>query len=157
MAGNSHLRMRPAVRRSPSSTRRWRSVSLLSAIRLAVTSRSARATAVHPDIEIVGVVKESKHGSVREKKQPFVYLPYAQESHLGRITFYLRTEQELAALAPALRREVQQRDSNLPLFELKTLEGQVDESMFADRFLTTLSICFGLLAAGARRDWGCMA
>jgi predicted permease len=106
-----------------------------------------RGNAVRPNIEIVGVVKESKHSNVRDEAYPFVYLPYAQKDDLGRITFYLRTEQDLAALAPLLRREVNRRDSNLPIYDLKTLQQQADESIFADRFLTFLSVCFGLLAA----------
>ncbi len=103
--------------------------------------------AVRPDIEIVGVVKDSKHATLREQARPFVYLPYAQATDPGRMTFYLRTEQDVAAIAPALRREVQRRDSNLPIYDLKTLRQQADESLFADRFLTFLSICFGSLAA----------
>jgi predicted permease len=100
-----------------------------------------------PDIEIVGVVKDSKHGDVREEIRPFAYLPYAQETDLGRITFYARTDQDVASIAPSLRREVARRDDNLPIYNLKTLRRQADESLFADRFLTFLSICFGLLAA----------
>jgi putative ABC transport system permease protein len=102
---------------------------------------------VRPDIEIVGVVKDSKHGAVREETRPFAYLPYAQETGLGRITFYARTDQDVSAIAPSLRREVERRDNNLPIYDLKTLRRQADESLFADRFLTFLSICFALLAA----------
>ena len=102
---------------------------------------------VRPDIEIVGVVKDSKHATVREEKRPFAYLPYSQEKELGSITFYARTDQDVGAIAPLLRREVARRDNNLPIYDLKTLRQQADESLFADRFLTFLSICFGSLAA----------
>jgi len=57
------------------------------------------------------------------------------------------TEQDIASLAPSLLREVQRRDTNLPIYELKTLQQQTDESIFAYRFLMFLSVCFGLLAA----------
>jgi putative ABC transport system permease protein len=102
---------------------------------------------IRPDIEIVGVVKDSKHATVREEKRPFAYLPYAQETNLGRITFYARTDQDVVSIAPSLRREVAQRDNNLPIYDLKTLRQQTNESLFSDRFLTFLSICFGSLAA----------
>jgi len=102
---------------------------------------------VHPDIQIVGVVKDSKHGSVREKARPFVYIPYSQQKTIGRLTFYIKTQQGLGQIASTLRREVQQLDPNLPVFELKTLEQQIDESLFADQFLTSLSLSFALLAA----------
>ncbi|MGH9940720.1 MAG: ABC transporter permease [Blastocatellia bacterium] len=102
---------------------------------------------VRPDIQIIGVVKDSKHATAREQARPFAYLPYAQETGLGKITFYARTDQDVASIAPALRREVGRLDNNLPIYELKTLRQQADESLFADRFLTFLSVCFGLLAA----------
>ena len=102
---------------------------------------------VRPDIEIVGVVKDSKHANVRDKVGPFVYLPYSQLKTLGNITFYVKTRQDVGAMATGLRREVQRMDANLPVFDLKTLERQIDESLFADKFLTFLSMCFALLAA----------
>ena len=102
---------------------------------------------VHPDIEIVGVVKDSKHAKVRDKVGPLVCLPYSQFKTVGNITFYVKTRQDLGAVATSLRREVQRLDGNLPVFDLKTLEGQIGESLFADKFLTFLSMCFALLAA----------
>jgi predicted permease len=102
---------------------------------------------VRPDIEIVGVVKDSKHATVRDKGGPFVYLPYSHLKTLGRITFYVKTRQDVGSMATGLRREVQRMDANLPVFNLKTLERQIDESLFADKFLTLLSMCFALLAA----------
>ena len=102
---------------------------------------------IKPDIQIVGVVKDSKHGTVREKGGPFAYLPYSQLKTLGNITFYVKTRQDVATMATTLRREVQNLDGNLPVSELKTMERQIDESLFADTFLTFLSLCFALLAA----------
>jgi predicted permease len=106
---------------------------------------------VRPDIEIVGVVKDSKHAGVRDKVGPFVCLPYSQPTSqfktVGRITFYVKTRQDPGVVATSSRREVQRLDANLPVFDVKTLEGQIDESLFADKFLTFLSMCFALLAA----------
>jgi predicted permease len=102
---------------------------------------------VHPDIEIVGVVKDSKHATVRDKVGPFVYIPYSQFKTVGNMTFYVKTRQELGATAALLRREVQRLDGNLPIYDMKSLERQIDESLFNDRFLTLLSMSFALLAA----------
>jgi predicted permease len=102
---------------------------------------------IRPDIEIVGVVKDSKHATVRDRVKPFVYIPYSQMKTLGNITFYVKTNQDVGTMAAALRREVQRLDANLPVFDLKTLEQQIDELLFAEKFLTLLSICFALLAA----------
>lgn len=102
---------------------------------------------VRPDMQIVGVVKDSKHASVREQAKPFVYIPYSQFAQLGDITFYVKTKQAVGAMTAALRSEVQGLDANIPIFSLKTLEQQIDESLFADNFLTMLSISFAGLAA----------
>jgi predicted permease len=102
---------------------------------------------VRPDIEIVGVVKDSKHATVRDKGGPFVYLPYSQFKTAGNITFYVKTRQELGVTAALLRHEVQRLDGNLPIYDMKPLERQIDDSLFNDRFLTLLSMSFALLAA----------
>jgi putative ABC transport system permease protein len=101
---------------------------------------------VKPDIEIVGVVKDSKHATVREEIRPFAYQPYTQQPGLGSATFYVRSQQPAAALVPLLRREVQRLDANLPVYELKTVETVIGESLFGDRLVTWLSLCFGALA-----------
>jgi predicted permease len=102
---------------------------------------------VHPDIEIVGVVKDSKTTDLRQELRAFVYIPYTQDTHFGNVTFYVRTNLEPLALAATLRKTVQSVDSNLPVFQMKTLDQQVDEIAFSERLLTFFSLCLGLLAA----------
>ena len=102
---------------------------------------------VHPDIEIVGVVKDSKQVSVRDQQTPFAYTPYSQSPNFGDATFYVRTSQDPAALGSALRQVVQKYDSSLPVHDMKTLAEQVDDIEFSDRLLTFFSLCLGLLAA----------
>ena len=103
--------------------------------------------AVKLDIEIVGIVKNSKHSTVRQEDRPFVCMPYAQRPTLGQATFYLRSTLPLATLAPAARDVVRRIDAELPVFGVKTLARQLDESLYGERLLMALSICFGVLAA----------
>jgi putative ABC transport system permease protein len=98
-------------------------------------------------MEVVGVVKDSKHENVRDAIKPFVYTPYAQMAKLGHLTFYLRTVQAPDALVGALRAEVQRQAPNVPVVDLKTLYAQIQESLYAENVLAALSSCFGLLAA----------
>jgi predicted permease len=102
---------------------------------------------VHPDIEIVGVVKDSKNTDLRQELRPLVYIPYSQDKAFGNATFYVRTNLEPTALGSTLRKTVQGADANLPVFEMKTLDQQVDEIAFSERLLTFFSLCLGLLAA----------
>src|ERR1700732_323151 len=46
-----------------------------------------------------------------------------------------------------LRKTVQTADGNLPVFDLKTLDQQLDEIAFSERLLTFFSLCLGVLAA----------
>ncbi|HEV8253237.1 MAG TPA: ABC transporter permease, partial [Vicinamibacteria bacterium] len=98
------------------------------------------------DIAVVGVVKEGKFSSLREEPLRFVYVPYAQRGHLSDVTFYLRTAGEASALAEPARRLVRELDPTLPVFALKTMRAQVDESLFVERTVAVLSAAFGLLA-----------
>jgi predicted permease len=102
---------------------------------------------VKPDIEIVGLVKDNKHSSVRSQIVPFAYMPYSQDKTLGDMTFYVRTERDPDGMAAPLREAFTNFDANLPVYNLKTLEAQASEILFNDRLLTELSLCFALLAA----------
>jgi predicted permease len=102
---------------------------------------------VKPDIEIVGVVKDTKEVNVRDNARPYFYRPYAQFGKLFGMTFYVRTNQDPLLIANDLRQTVRQQDANLPVYELKTVSRVVDEDLFAERVIAGLSSSFGALAA----------
>ncbi|MGC1911222.1 MAG: FtsX-like permease family protein, partial [Candidatus Acidiferrales bacterium] len=102
---------------------------------------------VHPDTEIVGVVADSKHSSVREQIKPFVFYPYSQDPLLEDATFYVRTGQQPAALIGTLKKTVAKFDASLPLFNAMSLDDQVDQSVYSDRLLTFFSLSLAALAA----------
>jgi predicted permease len=97
-------------------------------------------------IEVVGVVKDSKQSDLRDTPEPFAYYPYAQHESIMRMTFYIRTSQGAAVLGPVLREEVRRADGNLPVFDMKTIEQQIDEDVFAERLVSVLATFFGMLA-----------
>jgi predicted permease len=99
-----------------------------------------------PDIEIVGVVRDAKHGTLREPPQRFVYVPIAQSEALENLTFYLRSTIDVGAASPVIRRIVRRVDPALPVLDLQTLETTIDESLFVDRLIAGLSAAFGALA-----------
>jgi putative ABC transport system permease protein len=74
-------------------------------------------------------------------------VPYSQSEHAGNATFYARTNQDPEALTATVRNVVQGLDSNLPVYDVKTLTAQVDEIVFTDRLVTIFSLCLGLLAS----------
>ena len=103
---------------------------------------------VQYDTEIVGVVADSKYTSLREENQRHVYHPFLRyPQQIGRMTFYVRREQPPDVLLSAIRAEIRTMDPNLPLFEVRTLDDQVNLSISNERLLASLSIGFSALAA----------
>ena len=102
---------------------------------------------VRPNIEIVGVVKDARHHGVADKPRQMVYEPYLQDPHLGQLTFYLRTTQPTDRISSVVHQEVQRLDPSLPVIGLKTLETQINESLFGERLVAFLSLGFAGLAA----------
>ncbi|HVX65586.1 MAG TPA: ABC transporter permease [Bryobacteraceae bacterium] len=93
--------------------------------------------------EVVGVVGNMRHDSLRETPEPFVYFVHEQAPP-DRSYIYMRGYgRELAAAARAAVREV---DSNLPLTDVKTLQARVDRSLFTERAVAVLAAAFGFLA-----------
>ncbi|HKD14496.1 MAG TPA: ABC transporter permease [Candidatus Angelobacter sp.] len=101
----------------------------------------------HPDMEIVGVVAQSKHTNVRTKPQLFAYLPYAQDTELNELTFYVRSTQDPSAVTSMVTKTVAGFDSGLPVYHLRLLVDQINETVFSDQLMASLSVCLGLLAA----------
>ncbi len=98
------------------------------------------------DIEIIGVAKDTKYSSLRNEEFNLVYVPYLQNPTPGYISVDVRTAATPEAVMPAIRREIARVDSNLAVWDLKTMETQVNESLFAERLIAILCAAFGALA-----------
>jgi predicted permease len=97
------------------------------------------------DIEIAGVVADTRYESLRDEIPREVYLCNPQWPQNGMVA-YVRTSRDPAAAFGAIRAAVRELDPNLPVYNLKTLERQLDESLVAERMIATLSTAFGILA-----------
>lgn len=99
------------------------------------------------EVEIVGIVKDAKATSIKEQTPRTFYVPFLQDPSSWReTTFQVRTASEPLDVVAAIRREVQAVEPNLPVFRIKTLDQQVDESLGEERLVTTLASLFGVLA-----------
>ena len=94
-------------------------------------------------IEIVGVVEDSLYEGPREGVRRQVFVPFRGSSAA---TIYLRAQTASAAAYDVVRRELRQVDASMPIFRMKTLQGQLDETLLTDRLVALLSAGFGLLA-----------
>jgi predicted permease len=98
------------------------------------------------DILIVGVVKDMKVGDLKEKPRPWTFTALLQNKTPGATTFYVRTARNPLAMGQAASQAVRRLDPSLPVYDLKTVEAQIDETHFLDRLLAWLSVAFGVLA-----------
>jgi len=98
------------------------------------------------DIEIVGVVRDTKYESMREEVPLEVYRPYHQVDFVIGMFAYLRTARRPEQAFSGIRRVVNDLDPNIPIFQMKTLETQMEESLITERLVATLSSGFGILA-----------
>src|SRR4051812_28023072 len=95
------------------------------------------------DIEIIGVVADSLYEGPREGVRRQVFVPnYGKNSAV----FYVRTQSAAASAYSLVRNEVKRLDAGMPIYSLKTLESQLDETLLTDRLIALLSAGFGLLA-----------
>jgi predicted permease len=99
-----------------------------------------------PDIEIIGIARDSKYESMRDEIPVEVYQPYQQQGFVLGMAAYVRTARQPEQVFSAIRQTVNRMDPNLPVFQMKTLEKQMDESLITERLVATLSSAFGFLA-----------
>jgi len=98
------------------------------------------------DIEIVGLVKDAKYNSVKDDVPPVYFRPWAQDSTTGFLNFYVRTAMEPRQIMRTIPAIMAQIDPTLPVEDLKTLPRQVQENVYLDRVISTLSASFAALA-----------
>jgi predicted permease len=96
-------------------------------------------------MQVVGVAKDSKYQSVRETPKPFFYVPRRQNFSRGAL-LYIRTRLSPETMATALTREVRALDPALALYEVITVQEQVDRSTSPQRVAVTLVGTLGGLA-----------
>jgi predicted permease len=98
-------------------------------------------------VEIVGVVADTKYNSQRTEMEPLLYTPWLQEpKEIGEMYFSLRTSGEPTALASAVRQVVHDADSNLPVTEVSSQVARSQQSLGQERLYARLLTFFGGLA-----------
>jgi macrolide transport system ATP-binding/permease protein len=96
-------------------------------------------------VQVVGVAADTKYASMRENPKPFFYVPLRQDFVRGP-GLNIRTTQPLQTIQAAVTREVRAIDNNLALYEMITLQEQVDRSTSPQLVAVTLVAILGGLA-----------
>jgi predicted permease len=97
------------------------------------------------DIEIIGVVNDTRYESLRADIPQEVYIAEHQNPAYGRVV-YVQTDRDTAGIMGAIRAAVHDIDAGVPVITMKTFEGQIKESLVTERLIATLSTIFGVLA-----------
>ena len=101
----------------------------------------------HPEqkIEIVGVVKDVRHRSLRESSSPAFYLPLLRAPGRG-ISFALRATSDAGALFGSLRRVAREVDPAMQVRDVRSLNEVVNNALHQERVLAQLGGFFSLFA-----------
>jgi putative ABC transport system permease protein len=95
--------------------------------------------------EIVGVVGNIKHRRLDAEIKPELYETYAQFPR-NFMSVVARTRVEPSSLIAPIRGEVLSLDKDQPVFEIKTMEARVAETLAQGRFVMSLLTIFAALA-----------
>ncbi|HEY7183771.1 MAG TPA: ABC transporter permease [Blastocatellia bacterium] len=99
------------------------------------------------EIEIVGVVADTKYNSQRRDIEPLLYTPWRQENIMfGGANFALRTTGDPTALAASARQAVRELDGNLPVTEISSQEARSQRTLGQERLYARLLSFFGAVA-----------
>src|SRR6266446_2010388 len=96
-------------------------------------------------MQVVGVARDSKYQSVGEAPKPFFYVSRRQNFSVGG-GLYIRTPLRPETIGMSLAREVHALDGNLALYEVITLQEQLDRSTSPQMVAVTLVGILGGLA-----------
>jgi putative ABC transport system permease protein len=99
-----------------------------------------------PLYQVVGVVRNTKYGELREDFKPIAFLPMAQDDNPGAgATFVLRTSAPLGGIFRAATAAVAEVHPGIGI-RFSVLTMQLKESLMRDRLMAALAGAFGLLA-----------
>ena len=95
---------------------------------------------------VIGVVRDSKHLSVRESAQPFAFVPLSQPVNpISRLTLSVASATPGPAIARAVADEVRAIYPNTLVSDVIGVEAQVDETLMSERLLSTLATGLAVL------------
>jgi predicted permease len=97
------------------------------------------------DYEIIGIVKNAKYESLRERPHPAAYFPHSQNvTYLPNLE--VRFSGDAAQVTQQVRQAIEEVARDVPIGEVSTLSDEVDHSVSKYRLVAQLSAFFGLLA-----------
>ncbi len=97
-------------------------------------------------MRVVGLTKDVKHYGLEQPMRPGVYAPYGRARSTGMFGV-VHTQGDPVSLIPAIREIVRAADSDLPIYDIKTMPQRVRASMFLRFIFSWMFAAFGVIAA----------
>jgi predicted permease len=104
-----------------------------------------RVTIAKRPFQVVGVAGDGKYRAITDQPKPMIYVALDQWYWPDNV-LHVRTTGDAAAIVPALQTAIRSLDSNIPLFDVRTIEQHLEISLFVQRMVASLLGAFGVLA-----------
>jgi len=96
-------------------------------------------------LEVVGVARDGKYSSITEAPRSFMYMP-VQQWYRADTVLHVKASVDPSTLVPRLHEVLRTLDSNVPLFDVRTIAEQLSIAVFTQRMVASLLGAFGALA-----------
>jgi predicted permease len=100
----------------------------------------------YDDFEVVAIVADVRHVSLREPPKVMVYLPSLQDPNIRSTSILVRTTGDPLALSDEVRQIVGHIEDSVPVMSVTTLADVAARSLRAERLTATIASVFGMLA-----------
>ena len=97
-------------------------------------------------LEVIGVTSDVRQTGLQTDPYPGMFLPYSQYQASVPLVFVIRSTNDSGAIAAAVRQELRQIDSQLPIYDVKTMDQVLYTVTARPRFLTFLLVVFAGVA-----------
>ncbi|HEX6993384.1 MAG TPA: ABC transporter permease [Gammaproteobacteria bacterium] len=112
----------------------------------AIGARFGIGDTTNLDIEIVGVVGDSRYGTVKGAPPPQYFRPVDQGDELESMSFYVRTSTAPEAVGDQIRERLEALAPDLPISDLTTMRTVAQDNVFVERAIALLSLSYAVLA-----------
>jgi predicted permease len=90
--------------------------------------------------QVVGIVGDHKHLSVREQAQPMAFVPLSQPvGAISRLTLSIAADMPAPVVARSVAGEINAVHPNTLVSDVMTVDGRIDETLMSERLLSTLA------------------
>jgi macrolide transport system ATP-binding/permease protein len=96
-------------------------------------------------LEVVGVARDGKYSTITEAPRSFMYMP-VQQWYRADTVLHVKSSVDPGTLVPRLHEVLRKLDSNVPLFDVRTIAEQLSIAVFIQRMVASLLGAFGALA-----------